>query len=554
MKIAYLGGACVTLPLLLMSACGGGNDPVVSGSNQAPVSGGNSPGNGPVSPVTSVQRACELPSFASLTLNGATVTSAAEVAANSYQPAGSRNPIANLSAFCLVKGQARPTSASLINFEMWVPKEGWNGKLVATGNGGYSPALSYADMAYAMRQGYAVLGGDTGHQSVDPNEMFWGVDNPEKIKDWGSRSINAITEPAKLALAWMQGKPASRAYYYGCSTGGHQGYAEVQRYPADFDGVIAGAPGNNRVALNAEFLWRYQAVRATNTNNLVLTSAKAGLIGRSAIAACDALDGVTDGVIADPRSCTSSVFNVESLQCTGADNPACLTADQVTAAKKIYQGPRNARTGEQIYPGLVPGTENGWPGYWGGTAPVRSDFWALWSFDNPAWNWWSFDWDRDLTFTQAKLSPLVDQLSTDLSAFRARGGKLITYQGWSDPVVNPIDTIAYYDKVKAAQGSQASTDAFFRLFMTPGMGHCSGGAGPSVFGNSGQQAPNPSASTDLLMALDRWVEEGTAPDRIVAATVANGAVTATRPLCAHPRQARYNGSGATNDAAQYTCQ
>lgn len=525
-----------TVSVLALAACGGGGS------------------DAPPPPAAPVAKSCETASFASLTLSGATVTSAAQVAADSFTPPGGRTPIANLPAFCQVKGQARPTGDSLVNFELWVPAAGWNGKMVTTGNGGYSPALSYNDMAYAMRQGYAVMGGDTGHQSTDPNEMFWGVGHPEKIRDWGTRSINAITVPGKSILAHLQGQAASRAYYYGCSTGGHQGYAEVQQYPDDFDGVIAGAPGNNRVALNAEFLWRYQSNRAPNSNTLILTPAKAALITNRAIAACDPLDGVTDGVIANPLACTSAQFNVASLQCTGADAADCLTADQVAAAQKIYAGPKNPRTGTQIYPGQPVGTESGWPAYWGGTAPVRSDFWALWVFDNPSWNWWSFDYDRDMAFSLAKVGPLVDQNNTDLSAFKASGGKLITYQGWSDPVVNAVDTIAYYDRVRTAQGGQQNVDGFFRLFLAPGMGHCSGGTGPTTFGNSGAQAPNASAANDLLMALDRWVEQGVAPDSIVASRVQAGAVTASRPLCPYPKQAVYKGSGSTSDAGSFSCQ
>lgn len=542
----HLATALFTCTLAACGGGGGGSDPTVSPD----------PGTAPApAPAEAVALACEPASFTDLQLENASVSSVASVAANSYQPAGRNTPIANLAAFCLVKGEARPTGDSLVNFELWVPQEGWNGKLVTTGNGGYSPALSYNDMAYAMRQGYAVMGGDTGHQSTDPNEMFWGVGHPEKIKDWGTRSINAITVPGKRILAHLQGKAAARSYYYGCSTGGHQGYAEVQQYPQDFDGVIAGAPGNNRVALNAEFLWRFQSNRAAGTNSpTILTNAKASLITQRAIAACDALDGVTDGVMTDPRACTSAVFNVESLQCTGADAPDCLTADQVTAAKKIYAGPKNPRTSAQIYPGQPVGTESGWPGYWGGSAPVRSDFWALWVFDNPQWNWWTFDYDRDMTFSLAKVGPLVDQNNADIAAFKARGGKLITYQGWADPVVNAIDTIAYYDRVKGLQGSQQATDSFFRLFLAPGMGHCSGGTGPTVFGNGGNQAPNATADNDLLMALDRWVDQGVAPEKIVASRVQSGAVTATRPLCPYPKKAVYSGSGSTTDAANFTCQ
>jgi feruloyl esterase len=497
-------------------------------------------------------RSCEVASFADLRLAGANIQSVTAVAQNGYTPAGQAAAMQDVPAFCLIKGDARPTSDSLINFELWVPREGWNGKLVVTGNGGYSPALSYTHMAYAMRQGYAALGGDTGHQPADPNSMDWGVGHSEKIPDWGSRSVHAITVPGKALVTALQGKPATRAYYYGCSTGGHQAYAEVQRYPDDFDGVIAGAPGSNRVALNAEFLWRFQSNRQANTNNLILTPAKASLITAKAVETCDGLDGVKDGVMADPRQCTSDKFNVASLQCRGADGPDCLTAAQVDAAQKIYQGPKNLRG--LIYPGPVVGTESTWPIYWEASAPVRADFWALWQFDNPRWDWWTFDYDRDYNAAAAKLGPLVDLTDPDIRAFKARGAKLISYHGWGDAVVSALDTIKYYEQVREQQGSQQATDSFFRLFLVPGMGHCQGGSGPTVFGNQGLQAPDASAANDLLMALDRWVESGSAPDAIVASQMSGNAVSATRPLCAYPKRAVYKGTGSTDSAANFSCQ
>ncbi len=524
--------------LAVLAACGGSDD--------------NDDGGTPVA----TPKSCETSALAAVQLSGATVTGATPVAAGSYTPPGSSAAIANLPAFCRITGEATPSSDSLVKFEVWVPEgAAWNGKMVVTGNGGYSPALSTNDMAYAMRQGYAVVGGDTGHQSSDPNEMFWGVGHPEKIRDWGTRSIHAITAPSRALIAGLSAKEPSRAYYYGCSTGGHQGYAEMQRYPDDFDGVIAGAPGNNRTRLNVEFLHRYLSNRATGTSGpVILTAAKANLITQKAIAACDALDGVTDGVMENPLACTADKFNVASLQCTGADAADCLTADQVAVAQKIYAGPKNARTGAPIYPGYPVGSESGWPGYWGGAEPVRADYWRLWVFDNPQWNWWSFDYDRDLAYADAKISPLVDQTSADLSAFKAAGGKAIVFQGWQDAVVNPVDTIAYAERVKTAQGSQAELDKFYRLFLVPGMGHCGGGSGATTVGNSGGQAPNASASNDLLMALDRWVEQGTAPDSIVAARVTGGAVVRTRPLCSYPKTAVYQGSGSTDDAASFRCQ
>jgi feruloyl esterase len=506
-------------------------------------------------PAAATPLACETAALAALPLDQARVLSATAVAAGDYRPSGSNTTLTNLPAFCRIEARATPTSDSLINFQLWVPEgTAWNGKLVTTGNGGYSPALSYGDMAYAMRQGYAVVGGDTGHQSSDPNEMFWGVGHPEKIADWGSRSIHAITVPAKRVVAGLRAQSASRAYYYGCSTGGHQGYAQMQRYPEDFDGVIAGAPGNNRTRLNVEFLHRFLSNRVAGSNTqLILTPAKSALITQRAVAACDAIDGVTDVVIEDPRACTAAHFSVDALQCTGADAADCLTAEQVAAAKKIYQGPKNPRTNAQLYPGLPVGSEAGWSAYWGGAEPVRADYWRLWAFENPQWNWWTFDYDRDVSFTEAKLGPLVDQTSVDLAAFKARGGKAIVYQGWQDPVVNALDTIAYVDRLRTAQGSQAAVDGFFRLFLVPGMGHCAGGSGTGNFGNAGAPAPVLDADRDLLMALDRWVSAGTAPDRIVASRVSGGNVLRTRPLCPYPQTAFYSGAGSTDEAANFSC-
>lgn len=522
-----------------LAACGGGD-----GGGDG--SGGTPP---PVSPEP-VARACQPESFADVRIPSASITAVSSVPAGTYRPADSRQDLNDVPAFCRIDAVAMPTASSRINFQLWVPEgTSWNGKLVTTGNGGYSPALSYGDMAYAMRQGYAVLGGDTGHQTED---MLWGVGNAEKIIDWGSRSVNAITVAGKHLLTELRGTPANRAYYLGCSTGGHQGFAEAQRYPEDFDGIIAGAPGNNRTALNIEFMWRFRSNRPANDNlTQFLTTAKLRLITDRAVAACDTLDGVADGVIDDPRACTADKFDVASLLCTAGDAADCLTSDQLGAARNIYQGPRNPRTKAQLYPGWPVGSESGWSGYMGSTEPVRADFWRYWVFDDPQWNWWTFDFDRDVSYAYAKIAPLVDQTSSDLSAFKARGGKLMVYHGWSDPVVSAYDSIGYYDRVLAAQGSRTALDEFYRLFLVPGMGHCSGGPGATTLRADADAAPDP--SRDILAIMDRWVEQGTPPDDFVASRVAAGSVQRTRPLCAYPAQAAYRGTGDPDDAANYIC-
>lgn len=496
---------------------------------------------------------CDLDALATLTSSSVTIRAAERVA-------GPEGPGRPSEARCRVQASVSAAPGSLINFEVWIP-DGWNRKLVVTGNGGYSNAPSTRDMTQAVAAGYAAIGGDTGHQTPTPDDLLWGAGHPERITDWGSRSIHAITGPGRRIAEIAGGERVRRAYFNGCSTGGHQAYAEMQRYPQDFDGVVAGAPGNNRVRLNAGFLWQFLANRRRADNTTIIPAAKLAMITQAIVAACDANDGVTDGVVDDPRTCR---FDPAALQCRAGDAPGCLTGEQVGALNKMYAGAKNPRTGEQIYPGwpksseaLVAGDDGGpvvgWHTYWGGAEPARAAFWRRWVFGDPAWDWWNFDPDRDLETADRVVGQLIDQTSDDLSAFAARGGKAIVYHGWQDPVTNALDTIAYYERVRARQGSQAATDRFFRLFLVPGMGHCAGGPGATRFGNQGSPSPVVDADHDLLSALDAWVERGQAPDRLIASRVENGATTRTRPLCRYPGRAVYGGTGDPADASSFGC-
>jgi feruloyl esterase len=473
-------------------------------------------------------------------------------------PTASRLP-----TFCRVRAELMSSAGSHIAFELWLPEGSlWNGKLVVTGNGGYSSALAYRDMAMLLRRGYATLGGDTGHQSDDPNDLTFVVGHRERIEDWGTRSIHAITAPGKAIASALGGRPVRRAYFYGCSTGGQQGFAELQRYPEDFDGVIAGAPGYDRVRLNAAFLFQYRANHAPNDDaHPILTPAKLALVARDVLAACDAIDGVRDGVLDDPRQCT---WKPESIRCASAETAECLTAAQVAALNAMYAGARNPRTGEQIYPGWPKGSEapivapngavlSGWQQYWGTTQPTRTDFWRYWVFENPTWSWWTFDFDHDLAAADAKVGRAVDRPSVDLAAFKRRGGKAIVYQGWADPVVSALGVIGYYEKLRARETAQGATDEYFRLFMVPGMAHCAGGPGATSFGNPGSESPIRDAQHDLVEALDRWVEQDVAPERIIASRLDGSRVTRTRPLCPYPRRAVHDGSGSTDDASSFAC-
>jgi feruloyl esterase len=419
---------------------------------------------------------------------------------------------------CRVKLAARPVTDSEIHIEVWLPdRSRWNGKFLGTGNGGYSSAMSLAAMQTALEQGYAVAGSDTGHEGGD---LSFGAGHPEKIDDWGYRAIHVMTETAAVVVRNYYGRFAEKSYFSGCSTGGHQALMEAQRFPEDYDGIVAGDPGNNRVRLNIGFLWSWQATH----EGAGLPAAKLPMLNAAVVAACDRLDGVADGLISDPRKCT---FDPGKLLCSGAGNERCLTAAEVNAVQKVYQGARNPRTGEQIYPGWERGSEAGWGGYFAGQSqPARVDFWRLWVFRNPAWEAASFDYDRDVAFSDRQMASLVAN-NPDLSAFQRRKGKLLLYHGWADPVVPPEDTLRYYDSVVRAMGAAASAD-FMRLFMLPGMGHCGGGPGPNTF--------------DAVAALDAWAASGEAPAQIVATHSGRG-VARTRPVCAWPEIAKPKSTG-----------
>lgn len=442
-------------------------------------------------------------------------------------------------AFCRVRLVSEPVPDSQIHIEVWLPSaEAWNGKFLGTGNGGYSGALGYAAMAAAVRRGYATAGSDTGHEGGD---LAFGAGHPEKINDWGYRAIHVMTETSKLIVRNHYGRFAEHSYFSGCSTGGHQALMEAQRFPTDYDGIVAGAPGNNRVRLNVGFLWSWLATNADPANPF--PAPKLRLLNSEAIAACDAIDGVEDELISDPRRCQ---FDPGALLCEGPENDTCLTGPQVEAARKVYGGAKNPRTGEQIYPGWARGSEasggnriGGWAGYFvGRPEPARVDFWRLWVFDDPNWDLHTFDFDRDVAYAATKLAA-IDAVDPDLTAFNENGGKLLMYHGWADAVVPPEDSVQYYENVVRTLGGMERTGEFFRLFMVPGMEHCGGGSGPNDF--------------DALNVLDQWVAKGIAPDRIVVSHATDGTVDRTRPLCPYPLVARWNGTGSTDDAAAFVC-
>ena len=473
-------------------------------------------------------------SLATLTIAAVTVTTATSIEAGAPVPGvgSGRGGAPKLPRFCRVAAVSRPAPDSEIHLEVWLPGAGmWNGKFEGTGNGGYSGALDYAAMQRALTDGYATAGSNTGHSGGD---LTFAVGHPGKIDDWGWRAVHVMTEASKLIIHAAYGRFAEHSYFAGCSTGGHQALMEAQRFPSDYDGVVAGDPGNNRVRLNIGFLWSWLALYKDPAD--ALPAAKLEVIHRAAIAACDAMDGVKDGLISEPLRCE---FDPATLLCKNADGENCLTAAQVSAVQKIYAGAKNPRTGEQLFAGWARGSELGWAGYFvGHSEPARVDFWRYWVFGDPAWDPRSFDFDRDATWADSAMAAITSN-SPDLKAFQSRKGKLLMYSGWADPVVPPGDVVRYYESAQRHMGGALKTREFFRLFMVPGMGHCGGGVGPADF--------------DALGALDSWVMKGVAPDKIIASHTANGAVDRTRPLCAYPAIARWKGTGSADDASQFTC-
>jgi feruloyl esterase len=476
------------------------------------------------------ERPCD--DLSSLVIPDTAIVLAEDVPAGPFTPPNASRSLM-VPAFCRVGAIATPTRDSRIAIEIWIPAaNAWNGKLLGTGNGGFTGAVTYSAMVEGLARGYAVVGTDTGHAG-DLLEV--AQRHPEPIVDWAYRSIHVMTELAKLVIRDYRGRFPDRAYFQGCSTGGQQALSEAQRFPRDYDGIVAGDPGHNRVRLILGFLWSWMAMHHPD-GRPIMPPAKLSLLTKAATAACDAGDGLKDGLIGDPRSCR---FDPSVLLCRGAEDASCLTSEQVRAAKKVYDGAKNPRTGQSVFPGWARGSEQGWTTYLLNPAePMRIGFFRYVAFNDPHWDWRTFDWDRDVAFVDGHL-PWLSANARDLRAFRSNGGKLIMYTGLADPVVPPEDTVAYYEDVVKTMGGPRETAKFFRFFPVPGMGHCGGGPGPNSF--------------DALSALERWSERDLAPDQITASHSTLGSIDRTRPLCAYPNVARFRGVGSIDAAASFSC-
>jgi feruloyl esterase len=493
--------------------------------------------------------------IARLKLPNTTVLTAESIAAGAFTPPGASTPLKQLPAFCRVAGVIKATPDSEIKFEVWMPVSAWNGKFHGIGNGGFAGSISFAGLAGALIRGYATASTDTGHTGGDAS---WAVGHPEKLVDYGHRAIHEMTEKAKLIVAAYLGTAPKRSYFSSCSNGGRQALMEAQRYPEDYDGIIAGAPANYFTQILTGFAWNLKAMLGEPGS--YISPAKLKAIESAVLAQCDARDGVTDGIVDDPHKCG---FDPQSLLCKGAESDECLTALQIVALKKIYGGPQNSK-GLQITSGFVPGGETG-PGGWSswitGTGPNTGSqfFFATQAFRNlvhndPSWDVKNFDLDKDGKLADEKLAPILNATDSNLQPFKKHGGKLILYHGWSDAALPPVNSINYVNSVRQKLGDR-QTNEFVRLFMVPGMQHCAGGPGIGTFGAT-VTADQSDAENDMTLALERWVESGVAPEQIIARkrqTIESKVVTRTRPLCAYPKVARYKGTGSTDEATSFSC-
>jgi feruloyl esterase len=543
-----------------------------------------------VSIATTPAMASACTNLQSLLLEHTTITSATDNTTGAFVVPGSNPPstLTGLPAFCRVTATLTPSSDSAIKIEVWLPETTWNGRFLGTGGGGFQGVITYTELASGIQAGFAATNSDLGTGVSGCSPLYCGSDgnmgnplaidfgdpaapttglfgHPERIKDFGYRAIHLMTVRGKEIADAFYRQNASKAYFAGCSTGGQNALMEAQRFPNDYDGILAGAAAFNRTHLHMAGLYAWQDTHASPGR--LIQPGQMTLINKAVLAQCVGQDGgaATDPFLTDPRDCH---FDPKVLQCTGGNvPPACLSADQVTTIRKYYAGAIDPVNGDVINPGAERGNETdnvlalglafneqlpepAFDGlfYW--------VFGPSFGYPASAHNFANFDFHHDIDTVDDQLAAVLNADSADLSEFREHGGKLLMYHGWADPLIPSQSSINYFNALVAndSHGFQQvgfapgagpalqSTQSYARLFMVPGMYHCSGGPGPNVF--------------DALTPLVTWAETGVAPETIVATKFVNDtppAVVMMRPLCVYPKVAKYNGTGSTSVAANFTC-
>lgn len=513
----------------------------------------------------SISPAVSCESLAKLQLQNTTIMSTQSIPPGSFAAPGT-DAIHDLPAFCRVEGTIKPTTDSDIRFEVWMPSSGWNGKFRGVGNAGLGGSINFEDMAPAIRRGFATASTDTGHRGGD-TDTAWALRHPERVVDFGYRAIHEMTEKSTQIIQAFYRHHANWSYFEGCSNGGREALMEAQRFPEDYQGILAGASPISVTRVLTAGLYNTSLDPAT-----YIPPNKLHTIGAAVLAACDALDGVRDGILNDPRQCH---FDPSALLCRGGDSDSCLTPPQVAQLYKIYQGLR-ASSGEQLAPGYLPGGEEGdegWKAWITGPGPTQNLNYTFGlgvlrdlALADSMWDFRTIKAEQAAQIADSKLGPTLNSMDPDLRRFWARGGKMILYHGWSDAEVPGFVTINYYDTIVATMGLQ-DVKGFVRLYMVPGMQHCFAGPGPNFFGqfdpsalvaNAEQLSIPMDPQHNISLALQKWVEEGAAPEAIIATKYVNDldpgmGVKMTRPLCPYPQVAVYKGSGDTNDAAKFVC-
>jgi feruloyl esterase len=481
----------------------------------------------------------------SLKLTDGLIASARAMTAPAIIEPAVRGPAIKVPAsFCRVTVTLKPTPDSDIKMEVWLPPaHKWNGKFEGVGNGGLGGTIPLTDMIPGLLRGYAVAADDTGHEDPSGGGSF-ALGHPQKVIDYGWRATHLTAVVGQNITKAYYGRPPAHDYFSACSLGGGEALMEAQQFPEDYDGIIAGDPMLDQTHHEVgAHLWIPLALSAPGS---MLTPEKAALLGHAVNQACDAMDGVKDGVLEDPRQCR---FDPGVLLCKGADGPDCLTAPQVEAVRKIWAGPRQA-LGPGYYPGLEPGGESETWKMWIVAKSPADDihsmlglpFFRYFVYGDPHWDPRRFNFKTDPQRIDRMLAMTLDASNPDLGPFERRGGKLIQYHGYSDPDISPLSSIDYYQAVVQKLG-RPRVESFYRLFMVPGMGHCGGGPGANKF--------------DMLPALEAWVEHDLPPVRIVATKYQDDdprrRVVRTHPLCPFPQTAWYKGVGNTNDANNFAC-
>jgi feruloyl esterase len=495
----------------------------------------------------SLAATCE--SLQALSLPNTTITLTQSVAAGAFSSPtpgrGGAPPVAafkQLPAFCRVAATLTPSTDSDIKIEVWMPLANWNGKFMAVGNGALAGFITFAaagggwngvGLNEALERGYATASTDTGHTG-NTAAPFFG--HPEKLVDFAYRAVHEMTVTAKAIIRAFYDTGPRLSYWNGCSLGGRQGLVEAQRFPDDYDGIIAGAPAISQTRL---VTWSTHVGHAAlKEPQYMIPSSKYPMVHRAVINACDAVDGQKDGLIDDPRSCR---FDFKTIECKGGDSVSCLTTAQVATAQTITNPLLHPKTGETIFPGLALGTELGWGLRIGGPEPqfFGPEYFKYVFYNDPNWDWRTFDLEAAFAIADRADYRMLNATDPDLKRFQQRGGKLLLYHGWSDANFSAPFTIDYYESMRSVVGAER-IEEWARLFLAPGMGHCGGGDGLNVF--------------DPVAALERWVEYGEAPGTIIASQLTNGKADRTRPLCPYPQIAKYRGTGNIDDAGNFSCQ